>query len=83
MVYCYLKKKFSYNYNAPKDFFMPTIAIYNFFVNIEVNRAVAQLGSAPPWGGGGRRFKSCQSDHLSKNSLINNHMQSLALLASS
>ena len=71
---------------------MPTIAIYNLFATIEVNRAVAQLGSAPPWGGGGRRFKSCQSDHLSKNSLINfeefflqdlNHMQSLALLASS
>ena len=27
-------------------------------------RDVAQLGSAPPWGGGGRRFKSCRSDHF-------------------
>lgn len=25
-------------------------------------RAVAQLGSAPDWGSGGRRFKSCQPD---------------------
>ncbi len=31
---------------------------------MDICRAVAQLGSAPPWGGGGRRFKSCQSDHL-------------------
>ena len=25
-------------------------------------RDVAQLGSAPDWGSGGRRFKSCQPD---------------------
>lgn len=25
-------------------------------------RAVAQLGSAPDWGSGGRKFKSCQPD---------------------
>ena len=29
-------------------------------------RDVAQLGSALPWGGRGRRFKSCRSDHLLK-----------------
>ena len=29
----------------------------------EVQRTVAQLGSAPDWGSGGRRFKSCQSDN--------------------
>src|SRR3546814_16393609 len=28
-------------------------------------RAVAQLGSAPYWGSGGRRFKSCQLDRKS------------------
>ena len=26
-------------------------------------RGVAQFGSAPDWGSGGRRFKSCLSDH--------------------
>ena len=52
-------------------------------------RAVAQLGSAPPWGGGGRRFKSCQSDHLfpphKEDFLLTGfeQMQSLALLTSS
>ena len=28
------------------------------------DRAVAQLGSAPVWGTGGRRFKSCLPDQL-------------------
>ena len=27
-------------------------------------RAVAQFGSAPDWGSGGRRFKSCQPDKM-------------------
>jgi nucleoid DNA-binding protein len=27
-------------------------------------RSVAQPGSAPAWGAGGRRFKSCRSDQL-------------------
>ena len=27
-------------------------------------RGVAQLGSAPAWGAGGRRFKSCRPDQL-------------------
>ncbi len=26
-------------------------------------RGVAQLGSAPAWGAGGRRFESCLPDH--------------------
>ena len=30
------------------------------------HRDVAQLGSVLPWGGRGRRFKSCRSDHLLK-----------------
>ena len=25
---------------------------------------MAQFGSAPDWGSGGRRFKSCLSDHM-------------------
>ena len=29
------------------------------------NRDVAQLGSVLPWGGRGRRFKSCRSDFFS------------------
>jgi hypothetical protein len=31
-------------------------------------RTVAQLGSAFPWGGRGRRFESCRSDHIKKAS---------------
>ena len=31
---------------------------------LETPRAVAQLGSAPDWGSGGRRFKSCQPDSV-------------------
>lgn len=30
-------------------------------------RAVAQLGSAPPWGGGGRGFKSRLPDQIETN----------------
>ena len=29
-----------------------------------LHRDVAQLGSVLPWGGRGRRFKSCRSDFL-------------------
>ena len=38
-------------------------------------RGVAQPGSAPPWGGGGRRFKSSRPDHSSSP-----YMPSLARL---
>ena len=31
-------------------------------------RSVAQPGSAPEWGSGGRRFESSRSDHLSRGS---------------
>ena len=31
-------------------------------------RDVAQLGSVPPWGGGGRRFKSCRSEIIKRPS---------------
>lgn len=30
------------------------------------NRDVAQLGSAPDWGSGGRRFESCHPDHFDR-----------------
>ncbi len=33
-----------------------------FGARVRVLRAVAQLGSTPDWGSGGRRFKSCQPD---------------------
>ncbi len=33
-------------------------------------RGVAQFGSAPLWGSGGRGFKSRRSDYLSTSSLI-------------
>ena len=33
------------------------------------NRDVAQLGSALPWGGRGRQFKSGRSDQLKKHLL--------------
>ena len=32
-----------------------------------VKRGVAQFGSAPLWGSGGRGFKSRRSDHLSSS----------------
>ena len=35
-------------------------------VVICIRRGVAQLGSAPLWGSGGRRFKSCRSDFIEK-----------------
>ncbi len=38
--------------------------------HLEVNRGVAQPGSAPEWGSGGRRFESGHPDHeLSLKSL--------------
>ena len=37
--------------------------VYNSKVrNAGSHRGVAQFGSAPDWGSGGRRFKSCLSD---------------------
>lgn len=37
--------------------------VYNAALSYLI-RSVAQPGSAPPWGGGGREFKSRRSDHL-------------------
>ena len=34
---------------------------------IVIKRGVAQFGSAPLWGSGGRGFKSRRSDHLSSS----------------
>ena len=34
--------------------------------HLEESRGVAQPGSAPEWGSGGRRFKSGHPDHLLK-----------------
>ncbi len=42
-------------------------------------RGVAQPGSAPPWGGGGRRFKSSRPDH-SDHSYLPFLVQLLVLL---
>lgn len=36
----------------------------------KLNRDVAQFGSALPWGGRGRRFKSCRSDFFLLQKLI-------------
>ena len=36
-------------------------------------RAVAQFGSAPAWGAGGRRFESCQPDHFLRNLASESH----------
>ncbi len=33
-------------------------------LGVPKNRGVAQPGSAPPWGGGGRRFKSSRPDQI-------------------
>lgn len=38
-----------------------------------INRDVAQFGSALPWGGRGRRFKSCRSDFLLQKLISNWH----------
>ncbi len=37
-----------------------------------MSRDVAQSGSAPEWGSGGRRFKSSRPDHFTFNSLYDN-----------
>ena len=43
------------------------LLVYNFF--IAFSRGVAQIGSALPWGGRGRGFKSRHPDHIYKNRL--------------
>ncbi len=40
----------------------PLSLVHNMAYTQTLERAVAQLGSALPWGGRGRRFKSCRSD---------------------
>ena len=40
------------------------------FPVVHGTRAVAQLGSAPDWGSGGRRFKSCQPDNLHSQGVV-------------
>ncbi len=35
-------------------------------VSTDIYRDVAQLGSAPAWGAGGRRFKSSHPDQILK-----------------
>jgi hypothetical protein len=47
------------------NFSAPTLALQiERWYNSTAKRGVAQLGSAPVWGAGGRRFKSCLPDHL-------------------
>ena len=44
--------------------------ITKVFIILVVIRDVAQLGSALPWGGRGREFKSHRSDQINKNRLV-------------
>ena len=41
------------------------------FIILRRHRDVAQLGSALPWGGRGREFKSHRSDQVIKIEMIN------------
>ena len=46
---------------------IPYYPEFNHFCNLvssASDRGVAQSGSAPHWGCGGRRFKSCRPDHF-------------------
>src|SRR5439155_12573983 len=40
------------------------VAFFHRLVRTTEDRDVAQPGSAPDWGSGGRRFKSCRPDHF-------------------
>ena len=50
-------ENFSYFFKKALDKYPKTV--YNIYCYL----GVAQIGSALPWGGRGRRFKSCHSDH--------------------
>ena len=50
-------ENFSYFFKKALDKYPKTV--YNVYCYL----GVAQIGSALPWGGRGRRFKSCHSDH--------------------
>lgn len=51
-------ENFSYFFKKALDKYPKTV--YNVYCYL----GVAQIGSALPWGGRGRRFKSCHSDQL-------------------
>lgn len=51
-------ENFSYFFKKALDKYPKTV--YNIYCYL----GVAQIGSALPWGGRGRRFKSCHSDHI-------------------
>ena len=51
-------ENFSYFFKKALDKYPKTV--YNIYCYL----GVAQIGSALPWGGRGRRFKSCHSDQL-------------------
>lgn len=57
-------ENFSYFFKKALDKYPKTV--YNIYCYL----GVAQIGSALPWGGRGRRFKSCHSDHKSTVILI-------------
>ena len=57
-------ENFSYFFKKALDKYPKTV--YNVYCYL----GVAQIGSALPWGGRGRRFKSCHSDHKSTVILI-------------
>lgn len=42
--------------------------------SVRVHRVVAQSGSAPAWGAGGRRFESCQPDHFPIREALQNEV---------
>ena len=54
-------ENFSYFFKKALDKYPKTV--YNIYCYL----GVAQIGSALPWGGRGRRFKSCHSDHERTN----------------
>ena len=46
------------------------LKLFLLVYNIKANRDVAQLGSALPWGGRGRAFKSRRSDQFRGRSSV-------------
>ena len=57
--YCELK---NFIFDSKDEVSNPYLQVQ--WVYTSPNRSVAQLGRAPPSGGGGRRFESFHSDHV-------------------
>ena len=54
IIFAFFAKKFKKTLDKPSE------TVYNIYCYL----GVAQIGSALPWGGRGRRFKSCHSDQF-------------------